>query len=652
MKWIYFLFWGVLFVFASCTPKDALLEHALEKAGTNRAELEKVLNRYRDTDEEKYRAACFLIRNMPFYHSYEGKELEKYLRYYKARYADGGIIRTVVDSIRRADGEFSMATLRKRKDTETVDSAFLVTHIDWAFKVWREQPWGKNVSFADFCEYILPYRIGDEPLSLWRKKLYEEYNPILDSLRTTPSADNPLQAAQVLLTHLRKEKYLFTASFPEGPHVGPDILQWRVGICRDFADGMMYACRAVGVPCGTDRVLMRGDCNSGHSWNFVLDSNRVSYSTDFPRGRHWKPGKKYSIKRKGKVYRTTFSLNEDWTRQGQEVPPTHPTFRTPFFHDVTAEYLDEQAEYLEIPKENLITVPQQNEKVYLCLSNKQTWVPIAYQPYKGGNLRFRDVEGGITCVAGVWRDGYMAPVTEPFYVEGTTLNIHPYTPEASKQQVSVRMKFHMPVYDVHHRRMLGGVFEGSDSKDFRNADTLYTVTRTPYRRYTVARLTTDKPYRYIRYRSSKEQRSNVAELSFYAHADDTIPLCGKMIADSESLKTDGRYRYTNAFDGNTETSFDYLGDSIGWVGMDFGRPVRIEKVVYTPANRVNFIYKGYDYELYYWGDGCWNSLGRQTATADSLVYQAPVNALLYLKCYTAGKDERIFEYKDGEQIFR
>ena len=38
----------------------------------------------------------------------------------------------------------------------------LVSNIEWAFKVWREQPWGKNVSFEQFCEYILPYRIGNE----------------------------------------------------------------------------------------------------------------------------------------------------------------------------------------------------------------------------------------------------------------------------------------------------------------------------------------------------------------------------------------------------------------------------------------------------------------------------------------------------------
>ena len=50
-----------------------------------------------------------------------------------------------------------------------IDPAYLVTNIEWAFKVWREQPWGKNVPFGQFCEYVLPYRVGNEELVPWRE---------------------------------------------------------------------------------------------------------------------------------------------------------------------------------------------------------------------------------------------------------------------------------------------------------------------------------------------------------------------------------------------------------------------------------------------------------------------------------------------------
>lgn len=641
-----------LLLFAACTHKDILLENALTQAGTNRVELEKVLDRYRDTDEEKYRAACFLIRNMPFYSFYEGKDLEKYHRYYKAPYANGWIIRSVVDSVKQADGEFSMLSLTKRKDIEVVDSAFLVTHIDWAFKVRREQPWGKNVSFEDFCEYILPYRIGDEPLSLWRKKLYETYNPVLDSLRATPFATDPLQAAQVVLAHLTETHFQYTGLFPVGPHIGPDILQWRIGSCRDLADGLMYVCRALGVPCGADKVIIRGDCHASHLWNFTLDKDRNSYVTEFPYASQWKPSKEFIGKQFGKIYRTTYSLNVPLMEKGKEAGGAHPNFQTPFFHDVTAAYVSSPKQAIEIPVSQLRQRPEQGEAVYLCLSDKLGWMPVDYITYEGGDIRFKHVQNNITCMLATWKDGEVTPLCDPFHIEKDTDELHFYTPETATQPVCLTIKFLMAAYDYYHSRMVGGVIEGSNRKDFKEADTLYTITQAPYRLYSVAALQSDRPYRYIRYRGGKDSYCNIAELAFYADRNDTIPLPGKLIGTPGCHGNDGTHEYTNVFDGDDKTSFNYMEADTGWAGLDFGKPIRVRKAVYTPRNQVNFIYKGYDYELFYWGDGRWNSLGRQTATADSLLYQAPVNALLYLQCHTEGKDEHVFEYKDGKQIFR
>ena len=260
-----------LLLFISCTENSILLEYALKQAGPNRIELQKVLNHYQESDEEKYRAACFLIKNMPFYGSYmEGNELDKYLRYFKVYATNNNKnVQEIVDSLKQTDGEFHLYSLTKRKDITEIDSAFLTNHIDWAFKVWREQPWGKNVPFDDFCEYILPYRVMDEPLTLWRESLYNQYNPLLDSLRNTTTADDPLQAAQVVLKELSKQKYVAVSIFPEGPHVGPQILQWKIGDCKDLADALVYVCRALGIPCGVDYVLIWGDSNGKHIWNFI-----------------------------------------------------------------------------------------------------------------------------------------------------------------------------------------------------------------------------------------------------------------------------------------------------------------------------------------------------------------------------------------------
>ena len=87
---------------------------------------------------------------MPYYGFYEGKELQKYLRYFEAHSTNIKGAQFIVDSLKKADGEFSIDMFTRKKDIEVVDSAFLVEHIEWAFKVWKEQPWGENVNFEEF----------------------------------------------------------------------------------------------------------------------------------------------------------------------------------------------------------------------------------------------------------------------------------------------------------------------------------------------------------------------------------------------------------------------------------------------------------------------------------------------------------------------
>ena len=288
-------FYGVLIVLAcfcgiACTSRkeatdSSYLEVALRRAGENRTELEKVLRRYRlhPADSLKYRAACFLIENMPSYTYYKGELLDHYLSYFErlqeAR-RQGMTPQQLLNEIKGRYGEFSLAKLERYCDIETVDSAYLCRNIEWAFKVWREQPWGKNVSFADFCEYILPHRIGNETLADWREEIYRKYNPKLNAFRldSVPDNDDPAVAARVLIDTLRRESRFFTTTGPgdELPHVGPRVaLAARSGSCRELSDYVVYVCRALGIPCAVDFLPLHGGGNGGHQWLAFTDKRRT-----------------------------------------------------------------------------------------------------------------------------------------------------------------------------------------------------------------------------------------------------------------------------------------------------------------------------------------------------------------------------------------
>ena len=260
---------------------------ALQSAKNNRKELEKVLRRYQKNpaDSLKYKAACFLIENMPFYSYSTSKQLENYKSYYAwLKKSRGQTAKQVADSVKKVYGP--LGEPEKKHDIREVDSAYLCNNIEWAFKVWREQPWGKNVSFETFCEYILPYRIEDETLEYWREMYYEKYNSLLDSLRMSDVLDkeDPIVAAKYLRDRLLDKEHYFTSTSPAlMGHIGPRYVQYISGSCREATDFGIYLFRSLGIPCGVDFVPMRSGVNAGHFWPVAWDKNQEAFAADFPK---------------------------------------------------------------------------------------------------------------------------------------------------------------------------------------------------------------------------------------------------------------------------------------------------------------------------------------------------------------------------------
>ena len=89
------------------------------------------------------------------------------------------------------------------------------------------------------------------------------------------------------------------------------------------------------------------------------------------------------------------------------------------------------------------------------------------------------------------------------------------------------------------------------------------------------------------------------------------------------------------------------------VTFDYGTPVEVNSIVYIPRNDDNFIRVGDNYELFYQkGKDGWQSLGKKTAVDYVLIYDnVPDNALLWLRNYSRGREERPFYYDKGQQIF-
>lgn len=117
---------------SSCVvKKEYTLETALDFAGENRSELEKVLYHYKD-DPQKLEAAKFLIKNMPHWYAYSGSELDT-------------LQNLIIKELKGEDlsqekkywSRFNYHTLVEVSDSKVIKSDFLISNIDLAFQEWK-----------------------------------------------------------------------------------------------------------------------------------------------------------------------------------------------------------------------------------------------------------------------------------------------------------------------------------------------------------------------------------------------------------------------------------------------------------------------------------------------------------------------------------
>lgn len=310
------------------------MEGTLERAGKNRAELEKVLEHYAG-DELKYKAACYLIEHMENCYFYADPRIDslKSLRWMATVYREGPWL----DSVKRVWSHFSYRDTRKVYDAEVITADYLIDNIDHAFEVWGKRPWAKYYSFDDFCEYVLPYRIANEPLEAWRRVYYDRYAATVDSMY---GGSDVLEVVKAVRKKFKEEGFIWNTHFSL-PHCGGlFLLDHHTGQCPESCDITVYILRALGIPVGTDCYIASPYISGAHSWTILRDTTGLFVpfwitQTEPERGAD-------DGRPKGKVFRKQY-----W---GQ-------------LEDVTAEYFGKNSAKVKIQ------CPPEVKEVSLCISH-------------------------------------------------------------------------------------------------------------------------------------------------------------------------------------------------------------------------------------------------------------------------------------------
>lgn len=611
---------GVLFsLLASCQNYSIKTENALNEAGDNRKELEKVLDFYKSKPEDslKYKAAVFLIENLPYRFSrksipgYE-KAFDSINNYPTGVTREKAFIKIFKIVPKNESFDFSEMAL----DIQQLSSQFLIQNIESSFSAWNKIPQEKRASFEDFCQYILPYKTANEPLEAQvRQKLSEKYAWATQNLKAGVSLQTVVDSVTADFNfRVMNDIYKF---YPQTLSIY-EVEKARVGKCSDGVNYLVNVFRSLGIVSAIDMVTHWGNHPTiGHTWLYVKYGNE-EYSTDV-RGKIDLKAL-YTEESIPKILRESYHFHEE-----------NPF--SPLTEDVTSSY----GNAVDIAIPNLLEAP--HEQPVLCVFDvNKEWDPITYGSNKSNDFTFNNIGVNVLYMAGSQEENGIATANYPFYIDKEK-KLHFFKPKPTTvNDVVLTRKCRLS--SARNRKNVlelisslnGGIFQGANKADFSDAITLFQITNFLSNHPKKIVLQPHKKFKYVRFYSNGKKTS-LATLAFYDEKGQKLK--GEVI--QENLPN---FLWEwSAFD---EDPLTYSKGEDFSLGFAFTIPTNISTIEFQVQNDMNHIVIGNEYELFYW-DKNWKTLGTQIAKDTLLQYaKVPDNALFWLKNNTGGKEEQVF----------
>lgn len=370
-------------LFTSCGLSK--YDQALDQAGDNRVELEKVITHYDSLgDDAKKKAALFLIENMSGKQSVVFRDTAAHaeLLHYFATIHDPigwdplySTVSKTMDSVIRSHS----VNITINNDLQTMTAKYMMQNIDKAFHAWNKAPWSKNYTFDEFCQYVLPYKLGHEAMDDWRMTAMPNKAPAEDSLLLNGKL---WDIAVALINNTGLYYNVGMGSFPY-PMNFTDINTVRLGACGQMANLAAYYFRSRAVPSAIDFTPAWANRSSSHVWNAVIlpggKSKSIGYRPDGTNDMAYKVSK---------IYRKTYEVQSVPTISEHEVLPLF--FSSDNMIDVTEQY---DMPLSDVTVDLSVDAPVKN--VYLATFNNNSWVPVAISEKDDLEATFKHMGRGV-----------------------------------------------------------------------------------------------------------------------------------------------------------------------------------------------------------------------------------------------------------------
>lgn len=629
MRFNVFLFLLCLIVVGCSVLDTSMQEQALSEAGENAEEISSFLDRY---DGDKGEVASCLVRGMIGQYGISGPGLDSIeILYHQLPQPNRS---WQFDSLQLAAGKrYAEMPRQKTADLQTITADYLVRNFDDAWEQKEKRGWNRDLSLSDFCELLLPYRIGDEPLTEWRKVYRAAYDSLSGKIDSAPDA---VAAAAIVSKALGEIHYNNKLKTPHRPATG--LLSAPVGFCREDCDRTLYALRAFGIPVTIDEILVSPDNGTPHQWCGVLDTEdkrfRMFDNDRFPPTRDTVHN---DGRRKGKIYRRSWAVNTDRIKELASIPDMPAELLNPRMKDVTAEYFGHN--------EARVKVDAKSETVFLGLFTPDGYRPVDVAERNAeGEAVLRDIEPDLIYFP-VTREGNgYRTCGNPFMLKSDG-KVHEFIPDNTKKE-RLTMKRKMPFW-LHHAGRMSSVIGiriqtgSSATGPWRDIDSISSMPTHSFHRIPV---NMDYKERYVRLLPSPLHRSQLGEViaSVDSLALERLPMTvitDNLTAGKKKLVDGNILTWTNYKVGYRELIFRIDSDKL------------VNSIFIIPRNDDNYVVPGEEYELFYFDRDGWKSLGKKISEGFDITYDVPTNAVLWLRNLTKGKEEQIFICRDGKQLF-
>ncbi|MGA1392734.1 MAG: transglutaminase-like domain-containing protein, partial [Phycisphaerales bacterium] len=177
-----------------------------------------------------------------------------------------------VPSEQRFAMEWLVARMPER-DRAEVDAAFLLEHVDEAYRAWQSAAWRDLVPREVFLDAVLPYASISERRDAWRDPMRELAVPIVAGA-STPAAAAIRQHQQVF----PKTGVKYSTKRRRADQSSAESIESGLASCSGLSIVLIDACRSVGVPARFVGVPMWSDGSGNHSWVEIWDGERWRFT--------------------------------------------------------------------------------------------------------------------------------------------------------------------------------------------------------------------------------------------------------------------------------------------------------------------------------------------------------------------------------------